>query len=44
MLAHLTVAEVETLAYFKHHLETSVCNWQACTETIDGFNEYQFTC
>jgi len=43
MMSHLTTTEVETLANLKHQLQTSSCNWQACTETVDSFNKDEFT-
>jgi len=41
---NLILTEVETLANFKHHLHTSGCQWQACTETVNSFNKDEFTC
>ena len=44
MAANLAIAEVETFANFKHHLQTSVCDWQARTEAVDCFDKDEFTC
>ena len=38
------MAEVEMLANFKHHLQTSGSDWHACTKTVNSFNKDEFTC